>query len=69
MNPEKCQPVEKDKQHCLCVSRTKALAAGSGANEKLRPTEDPGSAEKQLWGQKGKMEHTEDKLLGQERRW
>lgn len=39
---------------------------GCRENRKLRPTESPSSAKKQLWGQKHNLEHTEEDLLGQE---
>lgn len=39
---------------------------GCRENRKLRPTESPSRAKRQLWGLKDNLEHAEEDLLGQE---
>lgn len=39
---------------------------GFRENRKLRPTESPSSAKKQLWGLKDNLEHAEEDVLGQQ---
>lgn len=58
LNPEKYQPVlEEQGMLFVCWEHT---GMGCRENRKLRPTESPSSAEKQLWGQKDNVDHTEE---------
>lgn len=64
LNPEKHQPaLEEQGMLFVCCEDT---GMGCRENRKLRPTEGPRSAEKQLWGQKDNLEHTGEDLLGHE---
>lgn len=64
LNPEKHQPaLEEQGMLFVCCEDT---GTGCRENRKLRPTESPSSAKRQLWGQKDNLERTEEDQLGQE---